>query len=204
MIPGTTAPGAERMIANKKSHGSQRRAAVEDVPAYEFKTPLQQAIQILKRHRDMMFRTSPKLAPISMIITNLAAHAYEGEPDLFAALTNMVEKMPHFVRTEKPRVPNPANPAEDYADKWSLDPSLERAFWRWHTQVRADLKRLIDSVTGETLGELIARTFGVVLTEEQLDQIGAGRANRAPAVVRAPVLTIPRSTPRPWGDRHHY
>ena len=103
----------------------------------------------------MMFRTSPKLAPISMIITNLAAHAYEGEPDLFAALTNIVERMPHFVRTEKPRVLNPANPAEDYADKWSLDPNLERSFWRWHTQVRTDWKRLVDSVTGETLGELI-------------------------------------------------
>jgi hypothetical protein len=177
-------------------------AAVEDVPAYEFKTPLQQAIQILKRHRDMMFRSSPKLAPISMIITNLAAHAYEGEPDLFAALTTVVEKMPQFVRTDKPRVPNPANPAEDYADKWSLDPSLERSFWRWHTQVRADLRKLGDSITGETLGELIAGTFGVVLSEEQLQPFGGGRTGRAPAIVRSPVLAIPKSTPRPWGDRH--
>jgi hypothetical protein len=39
-------------------------AAVEDVPAYEFKTPLQQSIQILKRHRDMMFRANIKVAPI--------------------------------------------------------------------------------------------------------------------------------------------
>jgi hypothetical protein len=123
---------------------------------------------------------------------------------LFAALTNIVDKMPHFVRTEKPRVPNPANPAEDYADKWSLDPNLERSFWRWHTQVRADLKKLVDSVTGETLGELIARTFGVVLTEEQLEQLGVRRTGRAPAVVRAAVVAIPRSTPRPWGDRHRY
>jgi hypothetical protein len=177
-------------------------AAVEDVPAYEFKTPLQQAIQILKRHRDVMFRSSPRLAPISMIITNLAAHAYEGEPDLFAALTNLVEKMPQFVRTDKPRVPNPANPVEDYADKWSLDPSLERSFWRWHTQVRADLRKLADAVTGETLGELIAGTLGVVLSEEQLQLFGGGRTGRAPAIVRSPVLAIPKSTPRPWGDRH--
>jgi hypothetical protein len=177
-------------------------AAVEDVPAYEFKTPLQQAIQILKRHRDVMFRSSPRLAPISMIITNLAAHAYEGEPDLFAALTNLVKKMPQFVRTDKPRVRNPANPVEDYADKWSLDPSLERSFWRWHTQVRADLRKLADAVTGETLGELIAGRLGVVLSEEQLQPFGGGRTGRAPAIVRSPVLAIPKSTPRPWGDRH--
>jgi hypothetical protein len=179
-------------------------AAVEDVPAYEFKTPLQQAIQILKRHRDVMFRSSPKLAPISMIITNLAALAYQGEPDLFAALTNIVEKMPRFVRTDRPRLPNPANPAEDYADKWSLDPSLERSFWRWHTQVRADLKKLADSVGGETLGDLIAPTFGVVLSEEQLQPFGGGPASRAPAIVRSPVLAIPTSTPRPWGDCHRF
>jgi len=179
-------------------------AAVEDVPAYEFKTPLQQAIQILKRHRDMMFRSSPKLAPISMIITNLAAHAYQGEPDLVAALTNIVEKMPQFIRTDKPRMPNPANPAEDYADKWSLDPILERSFWRWHTQVRADLKKLTDSTTGETFGDLIAQSFGVVLSEEQLQPFRGARTGRAPAIVRSPVLAIPRSTPRPWGDRDRF
>ena len=179
-------------------------AAVEDVPAYEFKTPLQQAIQILKRHRDVMFRSSPKLAPISMIITNLAALTYEGEPDLFAALVNIVEKMPQFVRADKPRVPNPANPAEDYADKWSLDLTLERSFWRWQSQVRADLKKLADSVGRETLGDLIARTFGVVLTEEQLQPFGSGRSVRAPAIVRSPVLAIPASTPRPWGELHRF
>lgn len=179
-------------------------AAVEDVPAYEFKTPLQQAIQILKRHRDVMFRSSPKLAPISMIITNLAALAYEGEPDLFATLANIAEKMPQFVRADKPRVPNPANPAEDYADKWSLDPTLERSFWRWQTQVRADLKKLADAVAGETLGDLIARTFGVVLTEEQLQPFGRVRSARAPAIVRSPVLAIPASTPRPWGELHRF
>ncbi len=31
-------------------------ASVEDVPPYEWKTPLQRSIQILKRHRDVMFR----------------------------------------------------------------------------------------------------------------------------------------------------
>ena len=146
-------------------------ARVEDVPAYEFKTVLQQAIQILKRHRDVMFRTNLAVAPISMIITNLAAHAYAGESDLFEALTNIAEKMPQFVRSERPRIPNPANPAEDYADKWSLDPRLERSFWQWHTQVRADLKRLPAFVAGDTLREDIERTFGVVLGTRNCDHL---------------------------------
>ena len=177
-------------------------AAVEDVPAYEFKTPLQQAIQILKRHRDVMFLPNPALAPISMIITNLAAHAYEGQPDVYAALNGIVDKIPQFVRSERPRVPNPANPAEDYADKWVLNPNLERSFWRWHTQIRADLKKLATFVSGESLRDDMVRTFGVVLSEEQLRPFGVSRPERAPAIVRTPVLTIPKSVPRPWGDRH--
>ena len=40
-------------------------ASVEDVPPYEWKTPLQRSIQILKRHRDVMFRDEPRRAPRS-------------------------------------------------------------------------------------------------------------------------------------------
>jgi hypothetical protein len=106
------------------------RATVEDVPPYEWKTTLQRSIQILKRHRDVMF-SDPEvsdLAPISMIITNLAARAYRGETDIGSALRNIVETMPTFINAVRPRVPNPADPAEDYADKWRLDPRLEKSF----------------------------------------------------------------------------
>jgi hypothetical protein len=137
-----------------------------------------------------------------MIITNLAAHAYKGEPDVYSALNGIVDKMPQFVRSERPRVPNPANPTEDYADKWVLNPNLERSFWRWHTQVRADLKKLATFVSGESLREELVRTFGVLLSEEQLRSFGVSRSDRAPAIVVTPVVTIPKSAPRPWGDRH--
>ena len=149
-----------------------------------------------------MFRSNIKVAPISMIPTNLAARAYEGEQDLYTALTNIVDKMPQFVQRERPRIPNPANPAEDYADKWSLERNLERSFWQWHTQAQADLKNLEKLVGGDRLGDDIERIFGVTLSEDQLRAGGLGGVRRAPAIVRTPVITIPRSTPRPWGDRH--
>ena len=44
-------------------------ASVEQVPLYEVKTPLQKAIQILKRHRDMMFANDPEDKPISELLT---------------------------------------------------------------------------------------------------------------------------------------
>src|ERR1700689_5000343 len=112
-----------------------------------------------------------------MIVTNLAATAYDGEQDLYAALTNIVDKMPQFVQPERPRVPNPANPAEDYADKWLLDRNLERSFWHWHTQVQADLRNLEKFVAGDRLGDDVERIFGVTLTEEQLES--AGPASKA-------------------------
>ena len=87
---------------------SRLYSSVEDVPAYEWKTPLQRSIQMLKRHRDVMFEENPELAPISMILTNLATHAYNGEPDIFTAVTGIVERMPSFIRAGWPRVPNPS------------------------------------------------------------------------------------------------
>ena len=33
-----------------------------------------------------------------MIVTNLAAHAYAGEADVLSALTNIVERMPQYVK----------------------------------------------------------------------------------------------------------
>ena len=71
-----------------------------------------------------MFRNDPLVGPISMIITNLAAQAYGGENDIWMATSNILERMPGFVRSTRPRVPNPADPAEDYADKWTKNPDL--------------------------------------------------------------------------------
>jgi hypothetical protein len=174
-------------------------ASVESVPPYEWKTPLQRSIQLLKRHRDVMFRDNPSVGPISMIITNLASHAYAGEPDILSALTNIVDRMPQFVRPSRPRVPNPANPAEDYADKWTKNPTLESNFWAWHTQAKSDFAKLPTILSGNNLFSEVRRTFRVELTEDELRQFNAGVIRPASIAIRTtPVLSIP-SAPRPWG-----
>jgi hypothetical protein len=172
------------------------KAAIEDVPPYEWKTTLQRSIQILKRHRDVMFRTTPDLMPISMIITNLAAQAYEGETDLATALLHIVERMPAFVRSDWPRVPNPADPAEDYADKWSRDARLERSFWQWRAQVKSHLASLSSLFTGNRLEAEVRSIFAIDLTEAEVKQF-TQRPQPVPAVVKAAPLIIP-SAPKPW------
>jgi hypothetical protein len=173
---------------------------VEDVPAYEWKTPLQRGIQFMKRHRDVMFSDNSELAPISMIITNLAANAYDGEPDLWLALVNMVENMPKFIRTSRPRIPNPADPAEDYADKWAKNPALEQNFWRWHRALKADLAKLPEILGTDKLDRIIRSILRIELTQDELEEL-VGRSDMAvPAIVKTtPPLVMP-SAPRPWGQ----
>jgi hypothetical protein len=170
-------------------------ASVEDVPPYEWKTPLQRSIQLLKRHRDVMFRETPELAPISMIITNLATHAYSGEDDIYEAVTGIVARMRKFISPVYPRVPNPTAPSEDYADKWSKNPLLEQNFLLWHSQVKQDLARL-HTLTRDGIDREIRGRFDVQLTRDQLSHISNPLPATAAAV--APTVFVP-SAPTPWG-----
>jgi len=173
-------------------------ASVDNVPSYEWKTPLQRSIQILKRHRDVMFRDDPNQKPISMVITTLAAHAYGGETDLHAALSNILDGMPQFVRQTRPRVPNPVNPAEDFADRWATNPRLEENFWAWHTQAQADLANLRRPLSEDQLQESLRTKFGADLPADSARTIAALTGAAAPVVPeRQPTVHI-QSAPKPW------
>ena len=91
---------------------------------------------ILKRHRDVMFKDNSEWAPISMIITILAAKAYKSELSLKDAIDGIVERMPQFVNVSKPRIPNPVNPKEDFADRWASDARYEANFWAWYSSIK--------------------------------------------------------------------
>lgn len=125
----------------------QLRADVADVPQYKVKTPLQMAIQLLKRHRDIMFADDLDHKPISIIITTLAARAYENEESLVKTLQVLTGRMGSFIedRSGVAWVENPVNPAENFADKWAANPRLKRNFLNWLTQIKIDFSdALID------------------------------------------------------------
>ncbi len=116
-------------------------ASVEPVKPNRVKLPLQRAIQILKRHRDKMFETDPDVKPISIIITTLAAQAYCGELGVYDAVKGILETLPQYIQRNSNgyRVPNPSNPAENFADKWNSEPRKAKAFFDWIAQARNDL-----------------------------------------------------------------
>lgn len=192
---GTFADAQRRELVQRRAY-----ATVESVPTYELKTPLQRAIQLLKRHRDVMFVDNPDVAPISMILTNLAGHAYGGEADVYDAVRGVLSRMLKYVRSERPRVPNPTHPDEDYADKWSQDRRLELSFLQWHRQAVQDVEALPALTDPVALRAATKRSFRVDLRADHLRILGM--ASASPAIIVTP--SAPRvqisSPSRPWGS----
>ena len=180
----------------------QRRAyaTVDDVPAYQLKTPLQRAIQLLKRHRDVMFADNPEVAPISMILTNLSGQAYNGETDVYLAVRGILNRMLDFVHQDGPFVPNPTHPAEDYADKWSTDPRLEHNFRLWHAQASRDFEQVPGLADRVSLKAATKRSFRVDLSDNHFARLGLQSASPIVITSAAPVVQI-SSAPKPWGPR---
>ena len=141
---------------------------VEDVPDYKIKTPLQQSIQICKRHRDIWFeenkfRYHEKAKPISIIPTTLAARAYNNEADLQEALLNIVSNMDEHIKTETNGtvcILNPVNPLENFADKWREDPIREKCFRDWLEQLQEDLRKAFESGDIQRVGESLKPCLG--------------------------------------------
>ena len=175
-------------------------ATVEDVPAYELRTPLQRAIQLLKRHRDVMFTDNPEVAPISMILTSLSGQAYDGESDVYMAVRGILDRMLGFVRDDRPYVPNPTHPAEDYADKWSKDPRLEQNFRLWHAQASRDFEQLPSLDDAVSLKAATKRSFRIDLSDDSLKRLELRSTSPIVVTSAAPVVRI-SSAPRPWGSR---
>lgn len=171
---------------------------IEDLPVFRWKTPLQAAIQILKRHRDVMYEKLPERKPISIIITTLAAHAYRGEFDLSDALRQILDNM--CVNPSEPRVPNPVNPQEDFADRWKSSEGralrLEENFFVWIEQAKRDFHAILSPSDYGMLPEHIRKRFGVSINQDLMRQISGTLSPR----ISSPALPIKREmVPKPWG-----
>lgn len=127
------------------------------------KTVLQRIVQVLKRHRDMMFYNDTEDKPISIIITTLAARAYNGEQNLLEGLVNVVDNLEKSI-TKNERgedvVSNPVNPEENFADKWPTHPKRRENFYKWLTTVKKDLHEILDGANRIQIQTTMGRVFG--------------------------------------------
>lgn len=138
-----------------------RGISIDEVPEFRVKTPLQRAIQLLKRHRDFLFQENGDIKPISIIITTLAALSYNGESDVFAALSNITSQMGRFVIFDGSRysIKNPVNPLEDFADRWS--PTDAEHFFKWLKQAQEFFGGLVEFADDERGNLFLAESLGM-------------------------------------------
>lgn len=188
-----------------KSEGAQDRAdSVEPYPiAAGLKGMLRRTIQVGKRHRDVYFADlDPCLAPISVVITTLAARSYEycvghlvydSELDV---VRDIIRHMPAFIETRliggRPHwfIWNETTSGENFAEKWNNGPSRAEAFFAWHACATADLDRLADIEGIDRLNKSLSESFGPApvtktfdaMTQEMSAARRAGRLQMAPTV----------------------
>jgi len=144
------------------------RAHVEDIPEYQVRTPLQSAVQILKRHRDMMFVERPDDKPISIILTTLAAHAYQQESTISGALYSILDRMGEYIDYTNgvAWIANPTDQAENFADRWQKHPERETAFFDWLEQARTDFTAAAQALNRDTATTALQPRLGQKLMEE--------------------------------------
>jgi len=176
------------------------KAQVDDVPLFKRKAPLQRVIQLLKRHRDQMFKGNDDVKPISIIITTLSARAYSGEQDVLFALGNILTEMGSLVNQNRPRVPNPVNPEEDFADRWAMPKykhlNLEQNFWYWLKQAQSDFEHITSTTDTQFITEQADQKFSLKLNRAELaKQLGVGTASVSIVTPKAHSVT---GSAKPW------
>ena len=182
---------------------AEAQAKIDAMPVYRRKTPLQKVVQLLKRHRDVMFEPLPDSKPISVIITTIAARHYRAGEGLAQTLATVLRALDDFRRSDSSEVLNPVNPEENFADKWTMTECakhrLKQNFHTWVEQVAEDFERFSRATSGAQLASEAATGLKVTPSSDRLAHaFGAVALEAAPAVHTPPRVEIQQQPPRPW------
>ena len=158
--------------------GMEVRAAQElpkDDPNY-LKQPLQHAVQLIKRFRDVYFEKKPDKAPSSIVLTTLVGRLYEGENSIYETIQKVVDRFRTAADFEKKslrqfHVANPVLPDEIFTKEWDKDPKLFEAFVVFMGAL-ASLWEKLQSTNGSELYDLLRQSFGTGAFERALESQG--------------------------------
>jgi hypothetical protein len=198
------------------AHASLEAKNIEKLPKHTmFKGILRRAVQIMKRHRDLLFYDNNNYdgkAPISIILTTLAASAYK---DLVSqqsfrneleVLLTVVESMTGYIETKvvdgkiEMWVTNPKNQQENFAEKWNVDPKRVEAFHYWHSDFVEKLRELA-SVTSlplirEKLNTLLGEGSSSKAIEKHFEVLNETReSNKLFIKKTGAISTVATATP---------
>lgn len=169
----------------------------EDVPLQLLRTPLQQAIQLMKRHRDVYF-CNRSYKPISIIITTITAHVHSQNKvqDIIYEFIEYVMKRyklllkDGYLTTDgildyengEWVIPNPVDQinqisnVENFADKWNEEIELSYRFFEWVSKLYRDIFAFERSGASEDLNLKIKKFndnehYSVILIKEIKEEI---------------------------------
>ena len=184
------------------------KKAIDPLPGYEpadRKLPLQRAVQLVKRWRDVVFRDDPEAAPSSTVLTTLAALHYGGQPSVYDALARIlagiVVSLPEVGRLQ---VLNPIDSREDLSEAWDANHGAYQKFAARITQFKQAWRELCDVKGQDEISDRVAQLFdsaspGLVL-KAQAAAVNRMKQSRALGVRSSGRLTAV-STPGSILDR---
>lgn len=191
---------ASRMAAAVGSTQVLAEAQVDPAPVYRSKKPLQQVVQLLKRHRDVMFADNCDAKPVSIILTTIAGLAYRHGESLAETMARVLTALEQVRASNTDEILNPVNPNENFADRWQRADCarlrLKANFHSWIAQARRDFNEVLAGANPQRQVEVASDALGVTLTEGVRQRLGV--ASPAPSIRR---VTLAAEPPPPWCDR---
>lgn len=154
------------------------RAAQElpkDHPSY-LKQPLQHAVQLIKRYRDIYFEGKEDMAPSSIVLTTLIAHLYSGETSIYETINKFAQRFNESVEYERKyfrqfHVVNPVLPQEIFTKEWDKNPKLFKTFVEFITSL-GELWQKLNQSMGSELFNLLRKNFGTGTFEDAYKEHG--------------------------------
>lgn len=124
----------------------EKSMRAEKLPTDNFKhkKPLQRAVQLIKRYRDIYFQKEDTYKTSSIILTTIAGKYYQGEDSIFDTVNNIITTIRTHVNQPigRLKILNPVNAEEDFTDKWDNDSEYYEAFKKFASHLYIEWQKL--------------------------------------------------------------
>jgi hypothetical protein len=124
----------------------EKSMRAEKLPADNFKhkKPLQRAVQLIKRYRDIYFQKDDTYKTSSIILTTIAGQFYQGEESIFDTVDNIITTIRTKVNQSigRLKILNPVNSEEDFTDKWDDEPEYYVQFKKFASHLYNEWQKL--------------------------------------------------------------
>jgi len=188
----------------------EKAEPIPDQQAVTEKNTLQLIVQLTKRWRDRYYAdVDSDLAPISIVLTTLAAGTYRGERSASKALASMLSSVVRLIDESQGRgerhlaLFNPSNRAEDLTERWDSNPAAYDAFargvrdfhLRWSQLIarQGNVNAELESLFGETVTSVLRKRTKQIQESRQAGNLGVTASGLITSSARAVAKVQPNT-----------